>query len=364
MATVLPERGRRMPGTRRLPSALGLLGLLGLFMLSAGCSRFRSGTMGARDDLALVPKETAGIFMLNVKQARGSKLWGRLTDLREKDPTAKKEYQDFVSKCGIDPLQQIDSLFLALPENAQESREYALLLRGHYAPEQISACAKRVAQESGKPLTEAEYGGIKYLSSKEQGPALAVLGKRAVVIAGPAWLRRVIDLHTGKASVDTSARDNPQLLPLFKRTRTSDAFFWAGRTSAAMQERLRGWAVLGAAGSLQSSSGSVDIAQGLGIHADLDFANEQDAASISAAANQQVASLKQDGRVQLFGLASYLDTVRFATAKNTVAFDLRMTDQQLDDLIMRLSGILKSMGSAFGGASDLDPSRALPHGGP
>lgn len=357
MATVLKEHGRRLPGARRLPVALCLFGVLGLFLLGGGCSRFRSGTLGARDDLALVPRETAGIFMLNVKQARGSKLWQRLMDLREKDATAKKEYQDFISKCGLDPLQQIDSLFLALPENAQESREYALLLRGHYAPEQISACAKRVAQESGKPLTEAEYGGIKYLSAKDTGPALAVLGKRAVVIAGPAWLRRVIDLHTGKAPVDTSARDNPALLPLFNRTRTSDAFFWAGRTSAAMQERLRGLTPLGAAASLQSSSGSVDIAKGLAVHADLDFASEQDAASISAAANQQLASLKQDGRVQLFGLSSYLDTVRFATAKNTVAFDLRMTDQQLDDLITRLSGILKSVGATFGGSQDQDMPR-------
>jgi hypothetical protein len=298
--------------------------------------------------MALVPRETAGIFMLNVKQARGSRIFQRLTELREKEPAAKKEYQDFVSKCGVDPLQQIDSLFLALPENAQESREYALLLRGRYAPEQIAACAKRVAQDSGKPLTEAEYGGIQYLSEKVQGPALAVLGKRAVVIAGPAWLRRVIDLHTGKAGVDTSARDNPQLLPMFKRTRTSDAFFWAGRTSAAMQERLRGFAPLGEAASLQSSSGSVDISKGLGVHADLDFAREQDAATISAAANQQLASLKQDARVQMFGLSAYLDTVRFTTAKNTVAFDLKMTDQQLDDLITRLSGILKSAGLGAG----------------
>lgn len=349
MSTVVLDHGGDAPQTRRFAALLSISALFVLLTVSVGCSRFRSGTLGARDDLALVPRETAGIFMLNVKQARGSKLWQRLNELREKDATAKKEYQEFIAKCGLEPLQQIDSLFLALPENAQESREYALLLRGRYAPEQISACAKRVAQDSGKSLTEAEYGGVKYLAEKEQGPALAVLGKRAVVIAGPGWLKRVIDLHTGKMSVDSSARDNPQLAPLFSRTRTGDAFFWAGRTSAAMQERLLGWAPIGAAGSLQSSSGSVDIAKGVAVHADLDFANEQDAASISAAANQQLASLKQDARVQLFGLSSYLDTIRFTTAKNTVAFDLRMTDQQLDDLITRLSGILKSVGLSPGG---------------
>ncbi|HNN93332.1 MAG TPA: hypothetical protein PKI03_13730, partial [Pseudomonadota bacterium] len=231
MSTVVLDHRGDAPQTRRPAALLSICALAVLLTVSAGCSRFRSGTLGARDDLALVPRETAGIFMLNVKQARGSKLWQRLNELREKDPTAKKEYQEFSAKCGLDPLQQIDSVFLALPENAQDSREYALLMRGRYAPDQISACAKRVAQDSGKSLTEAEYGGIKYLAEKEQGPALAVLGKRAVVIAGPSWLKRVIDLHTGKVAVDSSARDNPQLVPLFGRTRTGDAFFWAGRTS-------------------------------------------------------------------------------------------------------------------------------------
>lgn len=335
------HRGRASCIARTLlPAAL-------LLCLVTGCSRFRSGTLGARDDLALVPRETAGVFMLNVKQARGTRIWQRLMEQREKDPAAKKEYQDFIGKCGFDPLQEVDSVFLALPENAQESREYAVLLRGRYRPEQIPTCAQRISQESGKPLTESEYNGIKLWSLQSPGPAVAVLGKRAVAIAGPTWIRRVIDLHLGKASADTSARDNPNLQALFNRTRTGDAFFWAGRTSAAMQDRLRSWPLLGAAGSLQSTSGSVDIGKGLAVHADLDLATELDATTITSMANQQLASLKQDGRVQMFGLTSFLETVRFASKKNTVVFDLRMTEQQLDDLITRLSGILKSAGLGF-----------------
>jgi len=104
---------------------------------------------------------------------------------------------------------------------------------------------------------------------------------------------------------------------------------------------------IGAAGSLQSTSGSVDIAKGLAIHADLDLASDLDATTVTSMANQQLAALKQDGRVQMFGLSSYLETVHFGNKKNTVVFDLRMTDQQLDDLITRLSGILKSAGLGF-----------------
>ena len=336
-----------VPGRRLACAARTLFSAVLLLSVAAGCSRFRSGTLGARDDLALVPRETAGVFMINVKQARGSRIWQRLMEQRDKDPAAKKEYQDFIGKCGFDPMQEVDSLFLALPENAQESREYAVLLRGRYRPEQIPTCAQRISQESGKPLSESEHNGIKLWSLQTPGPAVAVLGKRAVAIAGPTWIRRIIDLHTGKASADTSARDNQNLLTLFNRTRTSDAFFWAGRTSAAMQERLRNWPLIGAAGSLQSTSGSIDVAKGLAVHADLDLATELDATTITSMANQQLAALKQDGRVQMFGLTSYLDTVQFNSKKNTVVFDLRMTDQQLDDLITRLSGILKSAGLGF-----------------
>lgn len=336
----------RRANLRRTFALLGAaVAVLGLF--AAGCSRFRSGTLGARDDLALVPRETAGVFMLNLKQARSSRLFQKLTESRDKDPVAKKEYQDFIARCGFDPLQEVDSLFLALPENAQDSREYAVLLRGHYRPELIATCAQKTAQETGKQLTESEYGGIKMAAMQPQGPYLAVLGKRAVAIAGRVWIRKVIDLHTGKASVNDSARDNQQLQTLFRRTRTGDAFFWAGRTSAAMAERLRGWPQLGAAGSLQSTSGSVDVSAGLGVHADLDLGSEGDAASIVQAANTQLAGLKQDPRLQMFGVTSYLDTVRFSSQKNTVAFDLHMTAAQLDDLTTRLSGILKSAGLGF-----------------
>jgi len=322
---------------RPLLSALALVVLAG----QLGCSRV-SSSRAAQDDLSLVPDDTAAIFMLNLKQARGTRSWQKLIEARDKDATSAKEYKDFVQKCGVDPLNDLDSLFLAVPKDAQQSREYALFLRGRYQPDTIVACARRTASERQETLTETDYNGVRIYATRGQSPQLAVLGKRAIVVAGPSWMRRVLDLSAGKAPA--SGRDNKELRAMMDRTRVSDAFWWAGQVPKAMAERLRTSQQLGAAASLHSISGSVDLAKGLSLHADLDLGSEADASALKASINDWLASMRKDSRLQLMGLTSYVDTIQVAARKSTFVFDLRMTDQQIDDLANRLSGLSRSLG--------------------
>lgn len=335
---------------RRLlrPSALISLALVVIAGMSlAACSRFRSGSLAARDDLALVPSETAALFMLNVKQARQSRIWQKLLEARNNDPPAKQAYDQFIAKCGFDPVQQIDSLFVAVPANSAENKEYAMLLRGTYDPKLVVQCAQRTASDAGEPLTESKYQDITLYAMQKPGPYLAVLGKRAVALGGQAWMHKVIDLHLGKLPVSASARDNRSLHTLLSRTRTGDSFFWAGQTSPQMLARLRQFTQLGAAAALQSSSGSVDIKGGLFVRAALDFQSAADANAITEAANQQLQSLKSDMRATLLGVSNYLNEVRFTSQGAQLHVEVHLTDQQIDDLITQVSTVAKSMG--FGG---------------
>ena len=78
----------------------------------------------------MVPKETDAVFMVNVKQARKSPLWDKFVEKFNQDPKSKADYDEVVKKCQIDPLKQLDSLFIAVPSNVTESKEFALILRG------------------------------------------------------------------------------------------------------------------------------------------------------------------------------------------------------------------------------------------
>jgi hypothetical protein len=333
---------RKLGAPRRLYRSALFAALIGLCAGLSACNRLSSSSV-ARDDLSLVPKDTVAIFMVNVKQARGTRVFQKMIEARDKDPSSAREYKEFVQKCSIDPVNEIDSLFLAFPKNAQQSREYVLILRGRYQPDAITNCVRKNAADKQQQLSEVDYNGVHIYSMGERGPQLAVLGKRAVVVAGGEWIRHVIDLHTGKRPLSESARENSQLAAMMKRTRTSDAFWFAGQVPPQMTERLRSMPQFGAAGSLQSISGSVDLGKGLGVHADLDLGSDADATSLHGATTESLNKLRQDSRLQMLGLTSFVDTITVAARKSTFVVDVKMNEQQLEDLTGRLAGLARSL---------------------
>ena len=78
----------------------------------AGCKK-TSGTGAAKEDMALVPREADIVVMANLTRMRNTDMWRRLQDLRDSDANSKKEYDDFVKRCQLDPMKEIDSVFLA-----------------------------------------------------------------------------------------------------------------------------------------------------------------------------------------------------------------------------------------------------------
>jgi len=310
------------------------------------CNR-TSGAGAARDDLRLVPKETDAVFMLNLTQARKSKLWQKLMTIREQDPRAKQEYEAFIKKCNFDPLQQIDSIFLAVPRSAVDSREYAVIARGSFDPNNVVSCAKQsAAQSSSATPTEVDYNGTRIygFGGDDRGAYLAILdpGKKVIVAGGKEWIRRVIDLKAGKSK--DSAKDNDTLMALIKRTRTGDALFWAGEVPPKMVDKLRGNPALGSLSTLSRVSGSLDVDKGLALRADLDLATEVDATTVTNQANEQLTNLKRDPKLQLMGLSSFIETIKVEAKKQTFAIQVVMTDQQVEDLATRLSGLARSFG--------------------
>ena len=97
----------------------------------AGCSSCSktAGPAASREDMSMVPREANLVAMANVKKLRTTSLWKRLLDVPDQTPEQKARYADFVKQTGLDPLKQIDSVFVALPQ-ASASGEFAAILRG------------------------------------------------------------------------------------------------------------------------------------------------------------------------------------------------------------------------------------------
>ena len=125
-------------------SAMLALGIL--LAAQPACNR-TSGSGAAKDDLALVPKDADVVLMVNLTQARESSLWKKAMEKLNGEAKSKQEYDDFVKKCSFDPLKEVDSIFVAFPQNVAEQKEFAVLIKGKFNPETVVTCMKTTAKE-------------------------------------------------------------------------------------------------------------------------------------------------------------------------------------------------------------------------
>src|SRR2546423_8002799 len=111
-------------------SRSAILAALLVPVVLTGCKK-TSGSGAAKEDMSLVPGETDIVAMANLTRMRNTDMWRRLQDLRDSDAGSKKEYDDFVMRCQLDPMKDIDSVFLAFPQSGG-AKEFVALLRGKF----------------------------------------------------------------------------------------------------------------------------------------------------------------------------------------------------------------------------------------
>ncbi|MCA1665053.1 MAG: hypothetical protein LC659_12430, partial [Myxococcales bacterium] len=142
--------------------------LCGVLALSVSACKSTSGSGAAKEDLALVPKDANIILMANVKRVRDTAMWRKLLDVRDQDAQAKKDYDEFVQKCALDPFKQIDSVFVAFPQSGGEQKEFAAILRGTFNEGKLVECAREQAKKDGRDVTITDYNGKKLYTDNQK----------------------------------------------------------------------------------------------------------------------------------------------------------------------------------------------------
>ncbi|HEX9102582.1 MAG TPA: hypothetical protein VF997_10275, partial [Polyangia bacterium] len=301
----------------------------------------------AKEDLALVPKETDIILMANVKRMRDTAMWRKVLDVRDSDPQAKKDYDDFVAKCALDPFKQIDSVFVGFPQGGGEQKEFAAILRGTFNEQKLVECAREQAKKDGRDVTTTDYNGKKLYTDNQKAEAWATfLDAKTAVVGGKEWVKKVVDLAANKGE---SAKSNGELAALLKRARTSDALWGAGLVPQSTRDSFKNDPRLSSAASMKDIFGSVDFASGVKSELNVDTGSEADAKDLAAKATEQVGEIKKSPQFMMMGLAQYLDGIKIDNKAATFHLTVNYNQQQVDDLINRVKGLLKSFGGAMGG---------------
>ena len=329
--------------------------LCGVLALSVSACKSTSGSGAAKEDLALVPKDTDIVLMANVARMRNTAMWRKLLDVRDSDPQAKKDYDDFVAKCALDPFKQIDSVFVAFPQGGGEQKEFAAVMRGTFNEQKLVECAKEQAKKDGREVTTTDYDGKKLYTDNQKAEAWATfLDKKTVVVGGKEWIKKVVDLAAGKGE---SAKGHGDLVALIKRAKTSDALWGAGLVPQSTRDSFKNDPRLSSAASMKDIFGAVDFAAGVTSDLNVDTGSEADAKDLAAKATSQLGDIRKSPQFMMMGLAQYLDGIKIDSKGATFHLSVNYNQQQVDDLINRVKGLLKSFGGAMGGMPAGPPSQ-------
>jgi hypothetical protein len=317
--------------------------------LASGCKN--SSTAAAKEDMQLVPKETQLVLMANLNRMRNTPLWRKMLDLRDSDPQSKATYDEFVQKCGLDPLKQVDSVFLAFPQGASDAKEFAAIVRGNgFDENKLAACGKEQAKKDGSDVATSEYNGKKLYTDTKQGQAYAVfLDGKTLAFGGKEWIKRVIDLAAGKKEAGESAKENPELMALMGRANTKVGAWGAGVVSQATRDSLKLDAHFSSASSMKDAFGWIDLATGFAADVNVDVGTADDAKDLATKINGQLSDTKKHPQVMMMGITPLIDQIKVDARGATFHVSVAYNQQQVDDIIGRVKGFWKSLGGQMGG---------------
>jgi hypothetical protein len=304
----------------------------------------------SKDDLALVPQDTDVVVGVNLARMRGTAMWKKITDLSATNAESKKNMDEFAKAC-VDVMSNDgpESVFIAMPAVQPGTKDAAVIIRLKKGMDQakVQSCADYMAGKSHSKVAASDYNGKKIYA--EDGNAdkggVVMLDDKTVLFGSGAWIKKVIDIAGGKEK--TSAKNNDALASLVKRAKTSDAIWGAGNIPQIVRDGAKGNPMTSSMASLKDAFGSIDFASGLSIDASFDLGSDADAKSLNDQATTQLAAAKKSPQVMMLGMATMLDPIKTEAKGSTFHFNASYNQQQVDDMVGRLQGLLKGFGGGM-----------------
>lgn len=165
----------------------------------AGRERPGGGEGEAMDRvLAAVPADSFLVGTLDRNALRGSPLLEPLAAF-----AASLGKDAVVERCGFDPVERLDALAVAVPEE-EGSGEFGLAMAGRTPPDELVACGFKLASDRGARLASDTVGSYTLVYGADTLHALTPLGKLALREGGPhllgrgAWLEAMMAAAEGR----------------------------------------------------------------------------------------------------------------------------------------------------------------------
>lgn len=325
-----------------------------LILFSVGCDNKTAGPSGP-DGVSvfkMVPADATGMFMINFKKLASLSVFDKM-----KEDIAKKElpdkvkifenYNDFVTKTGIDPKKDLYSVVFAVYGDMGKAKEkqpdFSMILNLKYEKEKILSILK----EKVESLSQFDYLGAKlYKFKDEKGKDVALyFSENNFISAGTEnGLKKIVDLAKGKVK---SLDSNKKMMEYVSRIEGSPVFEFV----FAVPEDVRG---MKGSGMFQADLSKAEAVYGDVDYTGMDWSGKLVMVSQNEEGNKKLKttldSLKGFGAMAGPEFAELINNINISSSPENLTISFTVSTELLEKLKKKAE---QKMGSMKSGKSPL-----------
>ncbi len=201
---------------RKIYILLTITVVISSLVFFTGCDKEGSNKIVSAGQVNLynhVPDSATGLFTINFNKLASLSLFDKMKeDMKLGDLSKKQEffknYEDFVSKTGIDPKEDIKSVVIAFfGELGDKDPDVSVIANLKYDGEKLLGLLK----ESGKEMITEDYKGVTFYTHKdEKGKegGFAFLSDNIILAGTTLGIKKVVDLSKGEGA---NILNNPKM---------------------------------------------------------------------------------------------------------------------------------------------------------
>lgn len=317
----------------------GIAGVLVAVAVAVGCWL----ALGRRppppsQPLGYVPQKTVAVAYARVQPLAHSKLLEAVFPSGGGLSKLKKD-------CGFDPTEGMTDVLAFVAEGKGEGGlgHPGLVARGKLDRERLAKCLEHVVRAEGGTAKLTRMNGLPALTSQKGTSKAVFVGPEAVAIGGSDAVRSVLSAVQGDAP---SAAADTELAALWDRVAT-------GRDLAVVADLPERWQKAGAA-MLESKLGlHVGAVRAVGVGADVERGLEIGGVVTTAGADRasravrdlqaEVEKLRSHPLFAFSVLGTVLRRLQLAADGPDVVFTLKLTEDQVDQLLALMSDTRKNL---------------------
>lgn len=317
-----PNRKLTMPKLRTFLAAAAVA-----LAMSVATAPAPALAANGKDQLKALPKDGAGVVVLNVEQLARSPLFQELYKMATGNPQAQAGMAELTKSLGMDPLAALKTVVVGLPKGL-EGQGLVVLTLGAEA-KKIEALAAQAGM-TAKPAIQ----GATVLQAPD-GATLAILGNQ-LFMGQDAQVKAGLGAFKGKGG---SIEKNTEVMKLVGGANQGDDLWFAANLSGQKGELAHA----------RSARGGVDLEKGIKVHAVVTMDSAAEATKLVSETKAKMDELKAQPQAKMLALDAVAGKLALSAKGNEVTVDLPLDEADVNRLKTAV-GMMMMMAGAAGGA--------------